>query len=151
MDTLLQQSPHSKVVESPYPGPEGGWSKGKSILHQGKLSVTWQDSLPDTSQISVQKSGVRDLSVKFNGDPTKLSFFITNVRNYTSEFGNSFPNDASHISVIATKLKDCVADWYMQLYESDSSVLTNLEDFLWELKAHFEDPLAKECTKKALS
>lgn len=65
-----------------------------------------------------------------------------------NEIGNTFSNDASQIKAIAVKLKDRAADWYIQLFESDSSVLTNLEDFLWELKEHFEDPIVKEHTKQ---
>ncbi|XP_063158490.1 vomeronasal type-2 receptor 26-like [Candoia aspera] len=54
------------------------------------------------------------------------------------------------ISAIATKLKGHTADWYVHLLDADSPVLDTIDDFLWALRMHFEDPLAMARAKKAL-
>ncbi|KAG8139486.1 hypothetical protein E2320_002250 [Naja naja] len=75
----------------------------------------------------------------FDGTTSKLAFFLNRAWSYIDRHGDEFHNDAQLIQFLGNNLEEEASEWFIQLNDEGTPELNNVDDFLRELQAHFED------------
>ncbi|ETE64778.1 hypothetical protein L345_09452, partial [Ophiophagus hannah] len=75
----------------------------------------------------------------FDGTASKLAFFLNRAWSYINRHGNEFHDDAQLVQFFGDNLVEEASEWFTQLNNEGAPELNNVDDFLRELRSHFED------------
>lgn len=122
----------------------GDFSEDISGLSQDRLrEIIWQlrqeNELYKGKQIYQFSEPSVSLPSKFDGRKEDCRNFINQVRMIFELQPSKYPTDRSKVCFIGTLLSGPAATWFSPLFESNSILLSNLNEFLRELDLTFGD------------
>lgn len=79
------------------------------------------------------------IKATFDGEPDKLSFFINQVWVHVDCYAPTYPDERVMVNVVAANLEGEAAEWMTSLHDEDAPELGNVDLFLEELRAKFEN------------
>lgn len=75
----------------------------------------------------------------FDGTAGKLTFFLNQAWSYVDWHGDEFQDDTQLVQVLGGDLEEEASEWFTQLHNEGTPELNNVDNFLRELWAYFED------------
>jgi hypothetical protein len=87
---------------------------------------------------------------KFEGKISKYRDFLASVKNYFVLQGFRYPTDETKIRFIGTLLSGDPLTWFRTLIESDSAILLDMELFIKEFQANYDDPYVQSHAQTAI-
>lgn len=79
------------------------------------------------------------LRATFDGDPDNLSFFLNQVWAHLDCYAPAYPDERVIVNAVVTNLEGEAMEWVTCLYDKDVPEVWNLDVFLEELRASFEE------------
>ncbi|ETE67941.1 hypothetical protein L345_06266, partial [Ophiophagus hannah] len=73
------------------------------------------------------------------GLQVNLYFFLNRAWSYINRNGNEFHDEAELVQFLGVSLEEEACEWFTQLNDEGVPELNNVDDFLRELRSHFED------------
>lgn len=122
-------------------GKKNDWDgRTKGInLARGNHQREWEEEL---KALEDEEEKAPPLSVKFDGDPQRLGFFLVHVLIYMQKYGHEIPTEGAKLRVVTLALEGAAASWMVTLHNANAPELRNFNRFMTALRQRFEDPLA---------